>query len=52
MWPGLSHSPRGSLPLDERRDPGDAASRSALMLRWLHRQGYLRYLYLRYDKPA
>ncbi len=38
--------------LDERRDPGDAASRSALMLRWLHRQGYLRYLYMRFDKPA
>jgi MPBQ/MSBQ methyltransferase len=38
--------------LDERRDPGDAASRAALMLRWLHRNGHLRYLYMRFDKPA
>lgn len=38
--------------LDEKRDPGDAAGRAALMLRWLHRQGHLRYLYMRFDKPA
>lgn len=38
--------------IDERRDPGDAAARAALMLRWLHRHGHLRYLYMRFDKPA
>ncbi len=38
--------------LDERRDPGDAASRAALMLRWLHRNAHMRYLYMRFDKPA
>jgi MPBQ/MSBQ methyltransferase len=38
--------------LDERRDPGDVAGRAALMLRWLHRHGHLRYLYMRFDKPA
>jgi len=30
----------------EDRDPGDAATRSALMLRWLHRNGALNYVYL------
>ena len=38
--------------LAERRDPGDTSSRAALMLRWLHRNGHLRYLYMRFDKPA
>jgi MPBQ/MSBQ methyltransferase len=38
--------------LDERKDPGDAASRAALMLRWVHRNTHMRYLYMRFDKPA
>jgi MPBQ/MSBQ methyltransferase len=38
--------------LDERHDPGDAASRAALMLRWLHRNAHMQYLYMRFDKPA
>jgi hypothetical protein len=37
---------------DERRDPGDVAARAALMLRWLHRTGRLKYLYIRFDRPA
>lgn len=38
--------------LDDRRDPGDAASRAALRLRWLHRNAHMQYLYVRFDKPA
>ncbi|HEX4985708.1 MAG TPA: class I SAM-dependent methyltransferase [Burkholderiales bacterium] len=38
--------------LDEGRDPGEPAGRAALALRWLHRAGPLRYLYMRFDKPA
>jgi SAM-dependent methyltransferase len=37
---------------DERFDPGDPAVRAGLMLRWLHRAGHLRVLYLRFDKPG
>jgi MPBQ/MSBQ methyltransferase len=33
-------------------DAGDTGGRAALMLRWLHAQGHLRYLYMRFDKPA
>ncbi|HVC12065.1 MAG TPA: class I SAM-dependent methyltransferase [Burkholderiales bacterium] len=38
--------------IDEGRDPGDPMLRAALMLRWLHRAGHLRVLYMRFDKPA
>jgi len=37
---------------DESRDPGNTALRAALMLRWLHRAGHLRYWLFRCDKPA
>jgi len=30
----------------EDRDPGDAAARSAMVLRWLHQNGGLRYEYI------
>jgi SAM-dependent methyltransferase len=36
---------------DIRSDPGDAARRASLALSWLHGQGLLRYLYLRFSKP-
>jgi SAM-dependent methyltransferase len=36
---------------DLRRDPGHPAIRAALMLKWLHDEGRLRYVYLRFDKP-
>ncbi len=36
---------------DERRDTGNLALRAALMLRWLHREGHLRYTLFRFDKP-
>lgn len=38
--------------LDERRDPGDAGARAALLLRRLHRGGCLRCVYLRFDKAT
>jgi hypothetical protein len=38
--------------LDERADPGDPTLRAAVMLRWLHRRGYLRYWYMRFDKAG
>jgi MPBQ/MSBQ methyltransferase len=38
--------------LDDRQDPGDTAGRAALALRWLHRNAHLRYLYMRFGKPA
>jgi MPBQ/MSBQ methyltransferase len=31
---------------------GNAALRASLMLRWLHSEGHLRYVCLRFDKPA
>lgn len=37
---------------DESRDTGNVALRAALMLRWLHREGHLRYWLFRCDKPA
>lgn len=37
---------------DEARDTGNVALRAALMLRWLHRQGHLRYTLFRFDKPT
>jgi len=38
--------------VDERRDPGDAGLRAAMMLRWLHARGHLTYAYMRFDKGA
>jgi MPBQ/MSBQ methyltransferase len=38
--------------VDETRDPADPMLRAALTLRWLHREGHLRVLYMRFDKPA
>lgn len=37
---------------DERRDTGNGALRAALMLRWLHQAGHLRYSLFRFEKPA
>jgi len=37
---------------DERLDSGNTAVRAALMLRWLHSNGHLRYLYMRFDQPT
>ena len=37
--------------LDDRRDPGIPTLRSALMLRWLHENGHIRCVYMRFDKP-
>jgi len=36
---------------DERSDPGDPTLRAALLLKWLHRHGHLRYWYMRFEKP-
>ncbi|MEO8158281.1 MAG: class I SAM-dependent methyltransferase [Betaproteobacteria bacterium] len=33
-------------------EPVTGAARAAWMLHWLHRHGHLRYLYMRFDKPA
>lgn len=38
--------------LDARRYRGDAVVRAALVLGLLHREGHLRYSYMRFDKPA
>jgi len=35
--------------VDEHSDPGNSAMRAALALRWLHREGYLTYVYLRFS---
>ena len=45
-----SHRFTCPVSLDERADPGDPTLRAALMLKWLHRQGYLRYWYMSFDK--
>ena len=37
---------------DERADPGDPSLRAALMLKWLHHAGHLRYWYMRFEKSA
>ena len=37
---------------DESRDTGNPALRAALMLRWLHQKGHLRYTLFRFEKPA
>jgi len=36
---------------DERRDPGNPTVRASIALRWLHREGYLEYLNMRFSKP-
>jgi len=46
-----SHAHTLPQDLDDRRIGGNTALRSAAMLAWLHRRGYLRYLYLRAIKP-
>lgn len=38
--------------IDERHDPGDPTLRAGLVLRWLHRNGHLRYPCVRFGKPA
>ena len=52
--PNTLRSHRFTVPagLDERRDPGEPTLRAGLMLRRLHRDGLLNYLYIRCDKPA
>jgi MPBQ/MSBQ methyltransferase len=35
---------------DPWRDPGNIAIRAAMMLRWLHDQDLLKYIYMRFDK--
>lgn len=52
--PNTLRSHRFTVPagLDERRDPGEPALRAGLMLRRLHRDGLLNYLYIRCDKAA
>ncbi len=42
-------APRDS---DGARDTGNLALRAALMLRWLHEKGHLRYTLFRFEKPA
>ena len=37
---------------DDSRDTGNLALRAALMLRWLHQKGHLRYTLFRFEKPA
>lgn len=36
---------------DVLRDPGDPLMRAAMMLKWLHAKGHIRYVYMRFDKP-
>jgi len=36
--------------LDGRRDPGTSTLRAGLMLKWLHENGHLRCVYMRFDK--
>jgi SAM-dependent methyltransferase len=38
--------------VDESRDTGNTALRAALILRWLHLMGHLRYWLFRFDKPG
>jgi hypothetical protein len=47
-----SHRYTAPADADELHDPGDVSQRAALMLRWLHRHGHLRYLCFRFEKPA
>lgn len=46
-----SHRYTAPREADEARDPGNVALRASLMLRWLHREGHLRYSLFRYGKP-
>ena len=47
-----SHRYTASDDADESRDSGNRALRAALMLRWLHRKGHLRYRLFRFKKTA
>jgi MPBQ/MSBQ methyltransferase len=46
-----SHRFTAPADADDGRDTGNAALRAALMLRWLHTSGRLRYSLFRYHKP-
>ncbi len=46
-----SHRHTAPREADESRDSGNVALRASLMLRWLHREGHLRYWLFRYRKP-
>jgi MPBQ/MSBQ methyltransferase len=46
-WPSHRFTVPGDT--DEQRDPGNSAMRAAMALRWLHREGYLTYVYLRFS---
>ncbi len=46
-----SHRFTVSSSADERPDPVDPTERAAMMLKWLHYEGHLEYLYLRFSKP-
>jgi SAM-dependent methyltransferase len=46
-----SHRYTAPTDAEEARDTGNAALRAALMLRWLHLSGHLRYSLFRYRKP-
>lgn len=47
-----SHRHTAPPELDARNDGGDPTARAARALRRLHEDGHLRYLYMRFDKPA
>ncbi len=47
-----SHRFTAPADADESRDTGNVALRASLMLRWLHREGHLRYWLFRFDKPG
>jgi MPBQ/MSBQ methyltransferase len=47
-----SHRFTAPTDADESRDTGNLALRAALMLRWLHQQGHLRYALFRFEKPV
>jgi SAM-dependent methyltransferase len=36
---------------EAQRDPGNPLIRAAMMLKWLHDNDHLQYLYMRFDKP-
>lgn len=47
-----SHRHTAPPDLDPHRDPGSPTLRAALVLRWLHEAGLLRYEYLAFRKPG
>ena len=46
-----SHRYTAPIDADDARDTGNAARRAALMLRWLHLSGHVRYSLFRFEKP-